>query len=132
MLVSLDRMEFLSTSIPSFLQLLMVSWSLLSTLGRWHSLVSSLYWTILICSSYTFSQVPRDVSDAIYGRVQGAVYDTQNEYWLVPCGQYLNVSFNFGGQNYPIHPLDVVDNNFGIVDSSGKNVCIGAVSSLPP
>ena len=31
---------------------------------------------------------------------------------MVPCGQYLNVSFNFGGKNYPIHPLDLVENLF--------------------
>ncbi|KAF9483493.1 aspartic peptidase A1 [Pholiota conissans] len=84
----------------------------------------------VVDSGYTFSQVPRDVSDAIYGRVQGAVYDSKNEYWLVPCGQYLNVSFNLGGKNYPIHPLDLVDNNFGIVDSSGKQVCIGAFQPI--
>ena len=31
---------------------------------------------------------------------------------MVPCGQYLNVSFNFGGKNYPIHLLDLVENLF--------------------
>ena len=31
---------------------------------------------------------------------------------MVPCGQYLNVSFNFGGKNYPIHPLDLVESLF--------------------
>ena len=76
---------------------------------------------------FTFSQVPRAVSDQIYGRVQGAYYDTTNEWWLVPCGQYLNISFNFGGQTYPIHPLDTVDDNFAMTDSTGKKVCIGAV-----
>lgn len=73
------------------------------------------------------SQVPRQVSDAIYGRVQGAVYDTKNEYWTVPCGQYLNISFGFGGRQYPIHPLDTVDDNFGKVDANGNHICIGAV-----
>ena len=29
---------------------------------------------------------------------------------MVPCGQYLNVSFNSGGQNYPTHLLDLVEN----------------------
>lgn len=67
------------------------------------------------------------MSDAIYGRVQGAVYDTKNEYWTVPCGQYLNISFGFGGRQYPIHPLDTVDDNFGKVDSNGNHICIGAV-----
>jgi hypothetical protein len=70
------------------------------------------------------------VSDAIYGRVRGAFYDTTNEWWLVPCGQYLNISFNFGGRNYPIHPLDVVDDNFNKVDSSGRKVCIGAFQPI--
>jgi len=78
--------------------------------------------------SFTLSQVPREVSDAIYGRVRGAYYDSQNEWWLVPCGQYLNISFNFAGLNYPIHPFDAVDDNFAKLDSTGKRVCIGAVS----
>jgi len=84
----------------------------------------------VIDSGFTFSQVPREVSDAIYGRVRGAFYDTQNEWWLVPCGQYLNITFNFGGRSYPVHPLDVVDDNFGKVDSTGKKVCIGAFQPI--
>jgi hypothetical protein len=84
----------------------------------------------VIDSGFTLSQVPRDVSDAIYGRVRGAVYDTKNEWWLVPCGQYLNVSFTFGGVNYPIHPLDLVDDNFAIVDSTGKKACIGSFQPI--
>lgn len=81
-------------------------------------------------SGFTFSQVPRQVSDAIYGRVQGASFDTQNQYWTVPCGQYLNISFGFGGRQYPIHPLDTVDDNFGKVDASGNHVCIGAFQPI--
>lgn len=88
-------------------------------------IVFPLCWTTL---SWFHSQVPRDVSDAIYGRVQGAEYDVENQYWTVPCGQYLNISFNFGGVNYPIHPLDTVDNSFGITNPSGNPACIGAVS----
>jgi hypothetical protein len=56
----------------------------------------------VIDSGFTFSQVPRDVSDQIYGRVKGAVYDERNEYWTVPCGQMLNIAFSFGGKEYPI------------------------------
>jgi hypothetical protein len=84
----------------------------------------------VIDSGFTFSQVPRDVSDAIYGRVRGAVYDSKNEYWTVPCGQELNVSFNLGGQNYPIHPLDLVNDNFGIRNAQGETVCIGAFQPI--
>ncbi|RXW25329.1 hypothetical protein EST38_g510 [Candolleomyces aberdarensis] len=84
----------------------------------------------VIDSGFTFSQVPRDIADGIYGRVKGAVYDSTNEWWLLPCGQYLNVSFNFGGRNYPVHPLDVVDDNFSKVDSAGKKVCIGSFQPI--
>ncbi|KAJ6549499.1 aspartic peptidase domain-containing protein [Mycena sp. CBHHK59/15] len=82
-------------------------------------------------SGFTFSQVPRDLSDAIYGRVQGAVYDTKNEWWTVPCGQELNLTFFFGARHSRvIHPLDVVDDNFKILDSSGNHVCIGAFQPI--
>ncbi|KAF4617111.1 hypothetical protein D9613_005969 [Agrocybe pediades] len=84
----------------------------------------------VVDSGFTFSQVPRDMSDAIYGRVRGAYYDSTNEWWLVPCGQYLNVSFNFGGRNYPIHPLDLVDDNFSKTDATGKKVCIGSFQPI--
>lgn len=80
---------------------------------------------------FTFSQVPRDISDQIYGRVKGAFYDTSEEFWMVPCGQNLNLTFNFGGNSYPVHPLDTVDDNFNRVDSTGQKVCIGAVSVIP-
>ncbi|KAJ6585305.1 acid protease [Mycena capillaripes] len=81
-------------------------------------------------SGFTFSQVPRDMSDAIYGRVQGAVYDSQNEWWTVPCGQMINLTFSFGGMAFPIHPLDVVDDNFKILDKNGNHVCIGAFQPI--
>ncbi|CAK5270493.1 unnamed protein product [Mycena citricolor] len=81
-------------------------------------------------SGFTFSQVPRKMSDAIYGRVQGAVYDTKNEWWTVPCGQEINVTFHFGGVAFPVHPLDAVDDNFKIKDASGNPVCIGAFQPI--
>lgn len=81
-------------------------------------------------SGFTFSQVPRDMSDAIYGRVQGAVYDSTNEWWTVPCGQMINLTFSFGGVAFPIHPLDVVDDNFKIMDKNGNHVCIGAFQPI--
>ncbi|KAJ7079760.1 aspartic peptidase A1 [Mycena belliarum] len=81
-------------------------------------------------SGFTFSQVPREMSDAIYGRVQGAVYDPKNEWWTVPCGQMLNLTFSFGGVAFPINPLDTVDDNFKIMDSTGNRVCIGAFQPI--
>jgi len=77
---------------------------------------------------FTFSQIPRSVSDAIYGRVRGAEFNTKDQLWLVPCDQMLNISFNFGGVNFPIHPLDTVSSDFDMTDSNGNTVCVGTVS----
>lgn len=79
-------------------------------------------------SGFTFSQVPRKMSDAIYGRVQGATYSTQEGLWKVPCKQNLNLSFVFGGVTMPIHPLDVVGDDLNPSDSSG--LCDGGVSVM--
>jgi len=81
-------------------------------------------------TGFTFPQVPRPVSDAIYGCVQGAEYDTKNQLWLVPCDQLLNISFNFGGQNYPIHPLDTVSADFNMTSSTGKSMCVGTFQPI--
>lgn len=72
-------------------------------------------------------QVPRAVSDAIYGRVQGAEWNVQNSIWTIPCDQLLNLTFKFGGISFPIHPLDVSSSDFDMVDPSGNTVCAGAV-----
>lgn len=79
-------------------------------------------------SGFTFSQVPRKMSDAIYGRVQGATYNTQEGLWKVPCTQNLSLSFVFGGVTMPIHPLDIVSNDLDASDPSG--LCDGGVSVL--
>lgn len=75
-------------------------------------------------------QVPRTMSDAIYGRVQGASWNVANQVWTIPCSQMLNISIKFGGVTFPIHPLDTSSSDFGLTDSSGKPVCVGTVSGL--
>lgn len=79
-------------------------------------------------SGFTFSQVPRKMSDAIYGRVKGATYSTQEGLWKVPCTQNLSLAFVFGGVTMPIHPLDVVNNDLDASDPNG--LCNGAVSVM--
>lgn len=81
-------------------------------------------------SGFTLPQVPRSVSDAIYGRVQGAEWSTSSQAWLVPCGQLINVTFNFGGISYPVHPLDVSSSDFGVSFSNGNPACLGTVSQF--
>jgi hypothetical protein len=77
-------------------------------------------------SGFTFSQVPRKMSDAIYGRVKGATYNTQEGLWKVPCTQNLSLAFVFGGVTMPIHPLDIVSNDLNPSESNG--LCDGSVS----
>ena len=77
-------------------------------------------------SGFTFSQVPRKMADAIYGRVQGANYSQEDGLWLVPCNQELNISFTFAGVNMPVHPLDVVSSDFNL-----PSYCTGTVSVSP-
>lgn len=81
-------------------------------------------------SGFTLPQVPRTVSDAIYGRVQGAEWSPSSQAWLVPCGQLINVTFNFGGVSYPIHPLDVSSSEFGVTFSNGNTACLGTVRDI--
>lgn len=79
-------------------------------------------------TGFTLTQVPRTVSDDIYGRVPGAVFDEKNQYWTVPCDSLIQVSFKFGGVEIPIHPLDTVMSEFSYKDSNGKTACVGSVS----
>lgn len=81
-------------------------------------------------SGFTFPQVPRKMSDAIYGRVQGAKYDVESEMWTIPCDQELNITIKFGGMEFPVHPLDTNDDNFQVRDDSGKRVCLGSFQPI--
>ncbi|KAG8214530.1 aspartic peptidase domain-containing protein [Butyriboletus roseoflavus] len=81
-------------------------------------------------SGFTLPQVPRSVSDAIYGRVQGAEWSTSSQAWLVPCGQLINLTFNFGGISYPVHPLDVSSSDFGVSFSNGNPACLGTFQPI--
>lgn len=42
----------------------------------------------------------------------------------------LNISFNFGGVNIPIHPLDAVSDDFSMTDSNGQPICIGTFQPI--
>lgn len=84
----------------------------------------------VIDSGYTLPQVPRKMSDAIYGRVPGANYDETQGYWTVPCDSLVNLTFVFGGVQIPIHPLDVVMSEFGYKDATGKTACVGSFQPI--
>jgi len=79
-------------------------------------------------SGFTLTQVPRYVSDAIYGRVPGAVFSENDQFWTVPCDSLIHISFKFGGVEIPVHPLDAVMSEFSYKDANGKTACVGSVS----
>jgi len=84
----------------------------------------------VIDSGYTLPQVPRTMSDAIYGRVPGAAYDTTNGYWTVPCDSLVNLTFIFGGVEIFVHPLDVVMSEFNYKDANGNTQCVGSFQPI--
>ncbi|KZT19519.1 acid protease [Neolentinus lepideus HHB14362 ss-1] len=85
---------------------------------------------VVLDSGFTLPQVPRAMSDAIYGRVKGAEFDTSQQVWTVPCDQLLNLAFVFGGVTYPVHPFDVATSDFNYTDANGNPKCIGAFQPI--
>ncbi|KAM5542840.1 hypothetical protein V8D89_003504 [Ganoderma adspersum] len=55
----------------------------------------------------SYPTLPTAAIAAIYGSVPGAVYDDTSDLWLLPCDSSPNVTFVFGGQQFPVHPLDL-------------------------
>jgi predicted aspartyl protease len=45
-------------------------------------------------TSYTY--VPTEIAQAIYGSVSGATYDTATGYWKVPCNVEVDVAIQIG------------------------------------
>ncbi|KAL0578739.1 hypothetical protein V5O48_003237 [Marasmius crinis-equi] len=87
-------------------------------------------------TGFTLPQLPGAIIDQIYGRIPGAVFfedgslyeghnrdlaEMQN-FWVIPCDYEVNVTFLFGGKEYPISPLDL---SWQVAeDSKGKPVCV--------
>jgi len=83
-------------------------------------------------TGFSFSQVPKSLSDAVYGRIPGAQYVNRSDVggiWEVPCNREVNMTFTFSSQKIPIHPLDtVIDLN--VTNSSGDKVCLGGYQPI--
>ncbi|KAJ6508387.1 aspartic peptidase domain-containing protein [Mycena sanguinolenta] len=89
--------------------------------------------TVVVDTGFSLPQVPTSVAKAIYGSFP----DTQlvndpsvGDVWYVPCTQEVNVTLKFGGQSYPVHPLDaaVDPSTFSLparTTASGAKACLG-------
>ncbi|KAF8073930.1 aspartic peptidase domain-containing protein [Lyophyllum atratum] len=89
--------------------------------------------TVVIDTGFSLPQVPSPVAEAIYSRFAGARLlniAAVGDIWVLPCNQEVNITFNFNGRPYPIHPLDAsLDPRTiglsGVTDSRGQPLCIG-------
>jgi hypothetical protein len=74
---------------------------------------------------------PREVYEAIYEDLRSlpGATETDEGLELFPCNAEVNVTFIFGGQEFPVHPLDILDSPI-----DGDSVCAPRVCgrcSLP-
>ncbi|KAJ6606065.1 aspartic peptidase domain-containing protein [Mycena vulgaris] len=96
---------------------------------------------VLFDTGTTNFLVPAQIRDAIYSAVPGAVlaknssipntkFSEDEDVWVVPCNTPINFSTKFGGQEFPIHPLDLTDLSV-IRDAQGKtySVCTGSITN---
>jgi len=60
----------------------------------------------LIDTGASWTSVPPEIAEAIYGDIPGATLEDGE--WVVPCDVEINMALQFGGQVFPVHPLDVV------------------------
>jgi hypothetical protein len=70
------------------------------------------------------------MAEEIYRNVSGAYehfFPDLGIQWVVPCDAEIDLTFKFGGVDFPIHPLDMNLDNL-IRDDHGNVVCIGGVS----
>ncbi|KAL5522149.1 hypothetical protein ACEPAF_2006 [Sanghuangporus sanghuang] len=87
---------------------------------------------VMLDTGFTFPQVPRQVADALYGRVPDAEFVPQSDtpgYWRVPCDYELNITFVFDGVKYPIHPLDMTLEE---PDSEATGMCQATFQQISP
>ncbi|TFY58045.1 hypothetical protein EVJ58_g6658 [Rhodofomes roseus] len=90
--------------------------------------------TVVFDTGYSLPQVPSDVAKAFYENVPGAQYiddvsSLAGPAWQIPCDYEINVTFKFGGNSYPINPLDT-SLYLGATDSDGKALCYGGFQPI--
>jgi len=85
----------------------------------------------------TSALVSASVAEAIYRTVPGAALSNTtmpavpDQFWSIPCNAQLNVSFVFGGVEYPIHPLDLNFDSLSAYRTASNDTCYGGFFPLP-
>ncbi|KAJ7700087.1 aspartic peptidase domain-containing protein [Mycena rosella] len=76
---------------------------------------------VLLDSGTSYTYAPTAICDAIYSGVPGAQYSATLGQWVVPCDAEVDIALQFGGQIFPIHPLDVTPTNL-----ANASFCVGS------
>ncbi|PSR78177.1 hypothetical protein PHLCEN_2v7509 [Hermanssonia centrifuga] len=87
---------------------------------------------IAVAGHHRLTLLHSSVSEAIYGDVPGSqlINDPDlGKIWTIPCDIEINISFNFGGKSFPVHPLDT-SLDFNATDSNGDHFCYGAFQPI--
>ncbi|TFY81571.1 hypothetical protein EWM64_g2445 [Hericium alpestre] len=87
--------------------------------------------TALIDSGTSYAVVPQTLSNLIYQIIPGAKACPlgDGQVWLVPCLGTSNVTFEFGGEQFPVHPLDMTNVQIYTQNSTRYAACIGVFTS---
>ncbi|KAJ7635166.1 aspartic peptidase domain-containing protein [Roridomyces roridus] len=83
-----------------------------------------------------------EMRDSIYSRIPGAAFAkdskigsggywrADNDLWVVPCTQPANVTVDFEGRSYPIHPLDLSTVTYQVgPDNVNRTVCVNTLTN---
>ncbi|KAL0959067.1 hypothetical protein HGRIS_014367 [Hohenbuehelia grisea] len=66
---------------------------------------------VVLDTGFSLPPIPEPMVDYIYGSIPGAVKlprsNSSDTLWLVPCRGTTNLTFAIGGEEVPIHPLDL-------------------------
>ncbi|KAJ7507805.1 aspartic peptidase domain-containing protein [Mycena galericulata] len=76
---------------------------------------------VLLDSGTSYTYAPTAICDAIYSGVSGAQYSADLGQWVVPCEAEVDIALQFGGEIFPIHPLDVTPISLG-----NASLCVGS------
>ncbi|KAJ7023592.1 aspartic peptidase domain-containing protein [Mycena alexandri] len=99
---------------------------------------------VLLDTGTTNILMPEAQITAIYSSIPGAVlapnsqniplvqFSTTADVWVVPCTAQVDIVASFGGQDFPIHPLDVSDMQVLSSPDGSQNytVCTGAFTDI--
>ncbi|EIW62495.1 acid protease [Trametes versicolor FP-101664 SS1] len=81
----------------------------------------------MLDTGYSFPPIPPAAVDAIYRTIPGSIFSAPDNEYFVPCNSTTMVSFFLGGQEFPVHPLDLTypfANTVPLEDGTQANVTV--------